>query len=207
MNFFYKIILLSLAITCSSCQQKNDKPATSLFNGQNLTNWKSTNFGGEGEVSIQDGQIHLGYGYPCTGITWTGQKLPTDFYAIEFDAKKLEGNDFFVGLTFPVRDDFCSLILGGWGGTTCGLSSFDYSDAANNETSMLMDFEPHKWYGIRMEVAGDTLRAFVDQQKIIETTIQGRKVHVRSEVEPSKPLGLCAFETITRYKNIRITEL
>src|SRR5687767_12288501 len=41
-----------------------------LFDGKTLTGWKKTNFGGEGEVTVEKGQIVLEMGDPLTGITW-----------------------------------------------------------------------------------------------------------------------------------------
>ncbi|MCH2206027.1 MAG: DUF1080 domain-containing protein [Lentisphaerales bacterium] len=178
-----------------------------MFNGKDLTGWKISNFGGEGEVEVKNGEIRLDYGNPISGITWTGAELPKDHYAIELEAMRLDGIDFFVGLTFPVRDQFCSLILGGWAGTVSGLSSFDYQDAANNETTYVVEYKKNRWYKVRMEVAGELLRAYVDGKKIIETEINGRQVHIRPEVEPSKPLGISSFETQVAYRNIRIFSL
>ena len=198
------IFLLSL-IFLSSCSQINNDSSLELFNGKDLTGWKISNFGGEGEVFVKNGQIELDYGNPLSGITWTGAEIPKDNY-IELEAMRLDGIDFFVGLTFPVRNEFCSLILGGWG-TVSELSSFDYQDAANNETTAVIKYEKNRWYKIRMEIEGEFLRAFIDGKKIIETEINGRQVHVRPEVEPSKPFGISAFETRVAYKNIRITGL
>ena len=42
----------------------------------------------------------MDFGNPLSGITWQGKALPRDNYAIELDAMKLDGIDFFVGLTF-----------------------------------------------------------------------------------------------------------
>ena len=39
--------------------------------GKTLAGWKSTEFGGEGEVSVVDGAIVLEMGNNMTGITWT----------------------------------------------------------------------------------------------------------------------------------------
>ena len=89
----------------------------SLFDGKTLEGWKSTDFGGQGEVAVKDGVIILSQGQPLTGITWQkGDKLPKDNYEITLQAMKRKGDDFFCGLTFPVRKSFCSLICGGWGG-------------------------------------------------------------------------------------------
>ncbi|MCM8535736.1 MAG: DUF1080 domain-containing protein [Lentisphaeraceae bacterium] len=178
-----------------------------LFDGVSLENWKISNFGGEGDVEVKDGAVFMDYGNPITGITWTGEELPRDNYFVEFEALKIDGNDFFVGLTFPVQESYCSLILGGWGGVTCGLSSFDFQDAANNETMTLVKFEKNQWYKIRMEVNGNNLRSFIDGKQIIDAKIDGRKVHIRPEVLVSIPLGVCAFETQVKYKNIKLGEL
>ena len=200
-------ILSLLALLLVSCSQLKTSEERSLFNGKDLQGWKVSNFGGEGEVEVKNGEIFLEYGNPMSGITWTGGDVPKDNYSIELEAMRIDGIDFFVGLTFPVREEFCSLILGGWGGTVSGLSSFDYQDAANNETTAVINYEKGRWYKIRMEIDGDFLRAFVDGKKIIETEINGRQVHVRPEVDVSKPLGICAFETQVSYKNIKITTL
>ncbi len=93
-----------------------------LFDGKSLDGWKKTNFGGEGDVEVIDGQIILSMGYPMTGVTLAGGNLPTRNYEISLEAKRIEGTDFFCGLTFPVNDSHCSLIAGGWGGTLVGLS-------------------------------------------------------------------------------------
>jgi hypothetical protein len=202
-----RYILLSYVFLLTSCVYFPTEKSQVLFDGRNLDTWTLSNFGGEGEVNILNGAVHLDYGNPLTGITWAGRELPKDYYAIELEAQKLAGNDFFVGLTFPVREDFCSLILGGWGGVTCGLSSFDYEDASNNETSVNIKFDKNRWYKIRLEVAGDSIRTFLDGKKIIETQVNKRKVHIRPEVFVSKPLGICAFETQVAYRNIKLIEL
>jgi len=81
--------------------------------------------------------VLLGKGH-LTGITWTGE-FPKSGYEIRFEAARLEGNDFFAGITFPVKDSFCSWINGGWGGTVVGLSSLDGDDASENDTSTSRD--------------------------------------------------------------------
>ena len=53
-------------------QGVEEKPGwTSLFDGKTLDGWEKTNFGGEGPVSIREGNIELSFGEMLTGITWT----------------------------------------------------------------------------------------------------------------------------------------
>jgi hypothetical protein len=86
----------------------------SLFDGKSLKGWKETQFRGHGAVSVRDDMILIGKGH-LTGITWT-EDFPQSGYEIRFEAARLEGSDFFAGITFPVKDSFCSWINGGWGG-------------------------------------------------------------------------------------------
>mgnify|MGYP003693605915 CR=1 FL=1 len=72
-------------------------------------------------------------GAPMTGVTFTGE-LPKSNYEVRFEAARIDGNDFFASLTFPVGDSFCTWVTGGWGGDIVGLSSLDGWDASDNET-------------------------------------------------------------------------
>src|SRR5258705_4230011 len=117
---------------------------TSLFDGKTLKNWKTTEFGGEGEASVDDGRIVVRSGAILSGVTWSGGDLPHSNFEIELDAMKLDGSDFFLGLTFPYKKECASLILGGWGGGIIGISSVNGADAANNETMTSRDFPKNK---------------------------------------------------------------
>ncbi|MHC4072135.1 MAG: LamG domain-containing protein [Planctomycetota bacterium] len=88
----------------------------SLFDGKTLGNWKITDFGGQGNVYVKDGSIYLEMGNDMTGITWAAPLPAKTNYEITLEAMRVDGSDFFCGLTFPVGENFCSLVLGGWGG-------------------------------------------------------------------------------------------
>src|SRR5438045_2278560 len=60
-----------------------------LFDGKTLKNWKSSEFGGEGTVEVEDGQIIVRTGATLSGVNWVGVKLPTENYEIELDAMKI----------------------------------------------------------------------------------------------------------------------
>ena len=59
-------------------------------------------------------------------------------YEVTLEAMRVDGNDFFCGMTFPAGKDPCTLIVGGWGGTVVGLSSINGMDASENETTINM---------------------------------------------------------------------
>lgn len=196
----------------SIAEEAKDKPAAgkaaSLFDGKTLAGWKSINFGGEGEVEVKDGQIILGMGEPLTGIVYAkGDKLPKDHYEISLEAMKLQGDDFFCGLTFPVRDSACTFIVGGWAGGVVGVSSIDNLDASENETTTYQTFDRDKWYKIRVRVDGDALKAWIDDKQFVDVNLKGRKVDTRIEVDVSKPLGVTAFRTKSALRKIEVRKL
>jgi hypothetical protein len=178
-----------------------------LFDGKTLTNWRPTKFVGEGAVKIDDGQIVLEAGRDLTGITWSGPELPTTNYEIALQAMRVEGRDFFAGVTFPVADSFCSLILGGWGGTVVGLSSINGMDASENETSQSVEFESKRWYNVRIRVTPAKIEAWLDDRQIVNQDLKGNKIDIRIEVDPSRPLGVASWKTKAALRDIRLRRL
>ena len=175
-----------------------------LFDGKTLANWQPTQFGGEGQVKVENGQIVLDTGRSLTGITWAGGELPKTNYEIALQAMRVEGHDFFAGITFPVAESHCSLILGGWGGSVVGLSSINFMDASENETSQSIDFENGRWYSVRIRVTPEKIQAWLDDRQIINQDLKDNKISVRMEVEPSKPLGVATWKTKGALRDIRM---
>lgn len=177
----------------------------SLFDGKTLTGWAITDFAGGGDVRVEDGRLILGSGV-MTGVTWTND-LPRMNYELSLEAMRVEGNDFFCGLTFPVGEDPCSLIVGGWGGGVVGLSSLDGEDAAHNDTTQYLNFDNGRWFKIRLRVANSRIQAWIDNNKVVDVDTTGRKISIRVEVEPSKPLGFATWSTTGALRNIKLRPL
>ena len=196
------------AARAQTAAEAKDGGWQSLFDGKTLGHWRSTNFGGEGTVKVEQGQIVLEIGgADLTGITWAGPELPTTNYEIALQAMRVAGSDFFAGVTFPVDKSFCSLILGGWGGTVVGLSSINGMDASENETSQTIRFETGRWYDVRIRVTSAKIEAWLDERQIINEDIKGKQIFTRLEVEPSQPLGIAAWRTKSALRNIRLRRL
>jgi hypothetical protein len=169
-----------------------------------LSGWKGVDFAGGGEVKVEEGAIRLGSGIMLTGVRQTNA-VPKVDYEVELEAKKLEGYDFFCGLTFPVEESHCTLIVGGWGGGLVGLSSIDNYDASENETTTFMRFERDRWYRIRVRVTAPKIEAWIDDDKVVDLSIVGRKVGLRSgEIESMVPLGVATWQTSAALRNIRL---
>lgn len=177
-----------------------------LFNGKDLDGWKVTNYGGEGDVLVENGEVIISQGSDLSGIH-TEKKLPNTNYEVQYEAMREAGSDFFAGITFPIGDNHCSLICGGWGGGVCGISSLDGMDASENETTSYQQFEKGKWYKFRLVVTDNHINAWIDDKQIVDVDTTDRKVGVRFEVERSKPFGFCTYATTGRIRNARIRPL
>lgn len=177
-----------------------------IFDGQTMTGWESTPFGGEGEVKAEDGKLILEMGQPLTGANYKGE-IPRTNYEVELDAMRVKGGDFFCGFTFPVKDSYCSFIVGGWAGSVVGLSSIDGQDASENETTRYKTFENNRWYKMRVRVTDKTIQCWIDDDSIVYQNIEGRKISTRIEVDRSQPFGFATYETTAALQNIRIREL
>lgn len=208
-------LILLFSVSCKGYkkeQKKNQDEAaditdsTFIFNGKSLQGWEVTNFGPQGPVYVSGGEIVLGMGDGCTGITFK-RDFPEINYEVSLDARKIDGNDFFCGLTFPVGKDPCTLIIGGWGGTTVGLSSIDGMDASENETTTLRKFEKNQWYHIRLSVTPGDIQAWIDSTRVVDLKITGRKLSIRPEVELSKPFGIASWRTTAALRNIRVEKI
>ncbi|OHB73375.1 MAG: hypothetical protein A2Z25_00230 [Planctomycetes bacterium RBG_16_55_9] len=180
----------------------------SLFDGKTLGHWKPTDFGGQGKVYVKDESILLEVGNDMTGVTWDGPLVRMN-YEITLEAMRISGSDFFCGLTFPVDANHCSLVLGGWGGTLCGLSNIDYYDAANNETTRFVAFENDKWYHVRLSVTPGRIQAWLDNEEeaLVDMDITSRKIDTRIEMDLCQPMGIATWQTRGAIRNIKLRKL
>lgn len=211
------LIALSLLICCGGGakkqnQSENNMPAsdndsTYIFNGKDLEGWEITNFGPQGPVYVSGGSIVLGMGEGCTGVTWK-KDFPEKDYRVTLEARRVSGNDFFCGMTFPVGKDPCTLIVGGWGGTTVGLSSINSMDASENQTTSFMEFEKDRWYRISLLVHADTIRAMIDDDVVVNYVVdEFDSLSIRPEVDLCKPFGIASWYTTAELRNIRLERI
>lgn len=187
----------------------SDPEIWSLFNGHDLDEWKIANqvdFERHGKVEVVNGELILHQGKPATGIAYDGAP-PRMNYEISLEAKRIDGNDFFCGLTFPVGDSYLSLILGGWGGGVTGLSNLDGASAVENETTGSQEFVQNRWYAVRLRVTPGKVQAWLDGESLVDVDIRNRKLSIWWEQEPMRPLGIASWNTTGALRNIRIKRL
>ena len=175
-----------------------------LFDGSTLNGWHETAFAGHGRVECESGLVVLNMGDPFTGINWTNE-FPNMNFEVALDAMRVMGADFFCGLTVPVGDSFCSLIVGGWGGALVGISSLNGMDASENETAKYVNFEQDRWYRIRLRVTEKRIEAWIDDKKLVDVDTTDRKISLRpGDIELSKPFGLAAWQTTAALRELRM---
>ncbi|MEZ5964623.1 MAG: DUF1080 domain-containing protein [Planctomycetota bacterium] len=196
---------LAVLAACTPTPQTDDAKHT--WKHLDPAHFGSIAFGGEGRVTIDGRGITLDIGSPLTGARWQGAALPTVDYEVALRATRLRGSDFFCGLTFPVRDSHCTLILGGWGGALVGLSCIDGADASENETTTHLGFDDGRAYDVRVRVTADRIAVFVDDERVIDADIRGRAVSVRADVALTEPLAVTSYATTARINDVRIRRL
>ncbi|EMI56738.1 family 16 glycoside hydrolase [Rhodopirellula sallentina] len=174
-------------------------------------NWKAASFGGDGPIYFHKTEsggerIEMYAGDPITGIRWTG-KFPKDNYEIRLEARRVEGFDFFAALTFPVADEHCSFVLGGWGGGMVGISSIDGMDASSNQTTQYKEFETNQWYKIRVRVDEMAVTCWIDDEEYAVVPRGDHTLSIRIEMDPSLPLGIANYMTRSELRNIEMRVL
>jgi hypothetical protein len=173
-----------------------------MFDGKSLAGWRESAFANHGAVRVQDEAIVLEAGRPMTGATWTGA-FPKSNYELRFEAKRVQGNDFFASVTFPVAESFCTWVLGGWGGDIVGLSSIDGWDASDNETRSYVTFENGRWYSMRLQVTDTRISAWIDDKRVIQADIEGRTISLRpGDTKLTAPFGFVSYGTTGAIRKI-----
>jgi hypothetical protein len=187
----HRYALVLLAALSAPAQQPGWQ---SMFDGT-LAKWRNAEYPNQPPVRLNDATLVLEPGSPLTGINWAGE-FPKSNYEVRFEAARLAGNDFFASLTFPVKDSFCTMVTGGWGGDIVGLSSIDGWDASDNETRTYVNFENGRWYAFRIEVTDEKIRAWIDEKLVVNTAIGGRSIGLRpGDIKLSVPFGFASYRT------------
>ncbi len=204
------LILSAILLATAACGEEKNAEIV-LFDGKSLDDWQVVDAGGSGKVEVRDGQLIIGAGESITGAIYkhTG-KIPTTNYEITLEAQRLDGDDFFCGLTFPVGDlkTCATLICGGWGGAVTGISCIDGLDASENATGHYRKWEDKKWHRLKLRVTPESIIVWANDEKIIDVEIKGKKISLRSgPIEDYAPLSLTTYPTGAAIRSLVLKRL
>jgi hypothetical protein len=182
-----------------------------LLSDEFESSWQAAGIAEEGQVTIKGGEITLDVGQPMTGSRfdgWQSSKMPRSRYAIEYEAMRVAGNDFFGTVTFPVNDSHVTLVIGGWGGTLVGISSIDDLDASENGTTGNAFFKNNEWHKVRIEVRDDDIRVWIGGKLFVNVSTKGRKLGLRAgDIEKCIPFGFATYATQARVRGLVVRRL
>lgn len=157
-----------------------------------------------GQIDIGE-PLRIGWGETMTAVRWKGE-VPKPPFELELMAKRIDGTDFFCAVTFPARsvEECVTLVVGGWGGGTVGISSIDGKDASENETTSHRSFETDVWYKIRVLVKDEKITAWLDEEKVVDVDTAGKKLSLREgPISECAPFGLATWQTTGLIRNVR----
>lgn len=181
----------------------------SMFVGGSLGNWqvvREADFEHHGQVQMNEEAIVLDAGNPATGIRWIGG-VPREGYEVTLEAMRVEGSDFFCGMTFPVGDSHCTWIVGGWGGSVVGLSNIDDQHAAENATTSGMMFDSGRWYRLRLRVTPAKIEAWIDGVQKVDQEREGHRFSIWAEQYPVRPFGIATWYTKAALRNMVVKDV
>lgn len=179
----------------------------SLFKGDSLEGWKPTDFFRPGEIQVRDGIVTLGQGNPMTGVTVARKEIRIKNFDLTYEARRVEGDDFFAAATFPVDGGHLTFVNGGWSGNVTGLSSIDGADASENETGTRVEFENGRWYRFVIQVIGRKVKVIVDGKLVVNFDGTDRSLRTRVESRASEPLGFAAYGCVGQIRAASLKEI
>jgi Domain of Unknown Function (DUF1080) len=178
-----------------------------LFDGKSLAGWKAADFADAGKVHVKDGAIVMDKGSTMTGLAYTRGDFPKIDYEVSLEGQRVAGDDFFCTMIFPVNDTFCSFVVGGWGGTIVGLSNVNHDNASQNMTTTTREFETGKWYKVRLRVTKDRIKAWINDDVVVDLETADRKIDLHGACAPCKPFGLATWKTTGAVRAVRVRVL
>ncbi len=182
-----------------------------LFDGKTLDEWEIVDIGGSGQVEVEGGLMIINQGDSLSGVVYKkAAELPMTNYEISLSAKRLQGVDFFCGLTFPIGSEktCATLVCGGWGGSVTGISSIDGMDASNNATGSYQKYVDDVWYQIRLRVTPKNISVWINDHQVVDQDIENRKIGLRpGPIESYQPLAISTYNTTAAIRNVRLKKL
>ena len=195
---------MTLATFPAACRREAPPAAETEIPWQPLAGHWEHAMGGELSTA-SPGHLRLQWSESLSAAKWTGPPLKPPF-EIELEARRIDGVDFFCGLTFPARTtgECLTWVVGGWGGSLVGLSSIDGKDASENETKLHRPFEMKRWYRLRLKCSANRIEAWIDDEPVIDLSTASRALSLRpGPIDVCAPFGLATWQTSGEFMGLR----
>lgn len=163
-------------------------------------------FSAADKIHFTAGVLSIERGNPGSGVCYRGP-VPRMNYRVAAEARRVDGADFFYGLTFPINDQHASLIMGGWSGGVWGVSNLDGLSAVENETTGYRPFEQDRWYRIVLTVEEKRTTVELDDETIIDYATAEHQYSVWPEQAVMVPLGIATWNTGGEIRQLTLEQL
>ena len=109
-------------------------------------------------------------GEQCVAVCRT--PIDSDHYTCKFKARKDEGNEgFMIVFNYVDENNYCWLNFGGWGNTQHGIEQIGGGGKMQTATKRGR-IETGRWYDVTLTVAGDSVKAWLDQELVFDTVLR-----------------------------------
>lgn len=96
-----------------------------------------------------------------------------DHYTAKFRARKDSGDEgFMVVFNYTDANHYCWINFGGWGNTQHGIERISGGGKSQIETKP-GKIEAGRWYDVTLQMAGDTLKCWLDKDLVFDTVLKG----------------------------------
>jgi len=180
-----------------------------LFDGKSLNGWRLAQQGAyakHGRVHVDKGRLVLEKGKLQTGIAWT-RAFPTTDYEVRVEAMRLQGENDFASMLFPVGHDKCFLVINGYGNRIVGLSNVDTREAAKNQTARRIRLQNNRWYRVRLRVTRQRIEAWIDDRKVVDLPTARHTFTPPHDNQPLMPFGIESRESTAALRTIMLRQL
>ena len=96
-----------------------------------------------------------------------------DHYTVKFRARKDSGAEgFMVVFNYVDKDNYDWINFGGWGNTQHGIEHISGGGKGQIDTKP-GSIETGRWYDVTLQMAGDSLKCWLDQDLVFDTVLKG----------------------------------